>query len=107
MPPFLFGVGGLLQITSYGKVRVFQACKKALQTEPILLAGEVPIHFRKSTHSHKAHLTLQALTASLSSKTRDNMIFGLMAGVAKWLRPRIVVPVFAGSSPVVCPSLFM
>lgn len=26
-----------------------------------------------------------------------------MAGVAKWLRPRIVVPVFVGSSPIIRP----
>lgn len=26
-----------------------------------------------------------------------------MAGVAKWLRPRFVVPVFVGSSPIICP----
>ena len=29
-----------------------------------------------------------------------------MAGVAKWLRPRIVVPVCGGSSPLVCPIFF-
>ena len=35
-----------------------------------------------------------------------------VAGVAKWLRPRIVVPVFVGSSPIIRPiftllSLFL
>ena len=28
-----------------------------------------------------------------------------MAGVAKWLRQRVVVPPFAGSSPVIRPKL--
>lgn len=30
-----------------------------------------------------------------------------MAGVAKWLRPRFVVPVFGGSSPLVCPIFYL
>lgn len=35
-------------------------------------------------------------------KERANINSG-MAGVAKWLRHRFVVPVFGGSSPLVCP----
>jgi hypothetical protein len=29
-----------------------------------------------------------------------------MAGVAKWLRQRVVIPPFAGSSPVTRPNLY-
>jgi hypothetical protein len=29
-----------------------------------------------------------------------------MAAVAKWLRLRVVVPVFAGSNPVGCPIFY-
>ena len=32
------------------------------------------------------------------------MFVNIMAGVAKWLRQRVVVPPFAGSSPVTRPK---
>lgn len=39
------------------------------------------------------------LTDTLLVKTVDSM-----AGVAKWLRPRVVVPVFVGSIPITRPT---
>jgi hypothetical protein len=58
------------------------------------------------------HLTVQAVTYGhviLQFKPdpfefdKDTAVSTHMAGVAKRLRPRIVVPVRAGSNPVVCP----